>query len=68
MIMNNGPTDVNGKTKLKFSLCLNKRHEFLTSALGGGEWPALGPGHFTPGEGAPTTHWIVGWVGLRAGK
>jgi hypothetical protein len=24
-------------------------------------------GHFTPGERAPGTHWIGGWVGLRAG-
>jgi len=21
------------------------------------------PGRFTPGEGAPCTHWIGGWVG-----
>jgi hypothetical protein len=25
------------------------------------------PGRFTPGEGAPGTHWIGGWVGPRAG-
>jgi hypothetical protein len=24
-------------------------------------------GQFTPGERAPGTHWIVGWVGPRAG-
>jgi hypothetical protein len=29
---------------------------FLTSALGGGEWSASCPGHFTPGERAPGTH------------
>jgi hypothetical protein len=23
--------------------------------------------HFTPGERTPSTHWIEGWVGLRAG-
>jgi hypothetical protein len=23
--------------------------------------------HFTPGERTPGTHWIGGWVGLRAG-
>jgi hypothetical protein len=28
-------------------------HIFLTSALGGGEWSALRPGRFTPGEEAP---------------
>jgi hypothetical protein len=40
---------------------------FLTSALAGGEWSALRPGRFTPGERAPDTHWIGGWVGPRAG-
>jgi hypothetical protein len=25
------------------------------------------PGRFTPGERAPGTHWIGGWVDLRAG-
>jgi hypothetical protein len=39
---------------------------FLTSALVGGEWSALRPGHFTTGEEPPSTHWIVGWVGPRA--
>jgi hypothetical protein len=39
---------------------------FLTSALVGGEWSALLPGCFIPGE-TPGTHWIGGWVGLRAG-
>jgi hypothetical protein len=34
----------------------------LTSALVGGEWSASRPGRFTPG-----THWIGGWVDLRAG-
>jgi hypothetical protein len=38
----------------------------LTSALDGGEWSALHPGHFTPRERAPGTHWIGGWVGPRA--
>jgi hypothetical protein len=36
------------------------------SALDGGEWSASRPGHFIPGERAPRTHWIGGWVGLRA--
>jgi hypothetical protein len=31
---------------------------FLTSALVGGEWSASCPSHLTPGERAPTTHWI----------
>jgi hypothetical protein len=42
-------------------------HVFLTSALVGGEWSALRPGRFTPGEGAPGTHWVGGWVGPRTG-
>jgi hypothetical protein len=40
---------------------------FLTSALAGGEWPASRPCCFTPGERAPSTHWIGGWVDPRAG-
>jgi hypothetical protein len=39
----------------------------LTSALGGGEWSTSRPGHFTPEERAPGTHWIGGWVDLRVG-
>jgi hypothetical protein len=42
-------------------------HIFLTSALDGGEWSTSRPGRFTPGERDPGTHWIGGWVGLRAG-
>jgi hypothetical protein len=42
-------------------------HIFLTSALVGGEWSTSRPGHFTPGERAPGTHWIGGWVDLIAG-
>jgi hypothetical protein len=42
-------------------------HIFLTTALAGGEWPASHPGRFTPGERAHGTHWIGGWVALRAG-
>jgi hypothetical protein len=42
-------------------------HTFLTSALDGGEWSASRPCRFTPGERAPGTHWIGGWVGSRAG-
>jgi hypothetical protein len=39
----------------------------LTSALVGGEWSASRHGRFTPGERASCTHWIGGWVDLRAG-
>jgi hypothetical protein len=42
-------------------------HIFLTSALAGCEWSALRPGRFTPGEIAPGTQWIVGWVDPRGG-
>jgi hypothetical protein len=38
----------------------------LTSALDGGEWSASRSGLFTPRERATLTHWIGGWVGLRA--
>jgi hypothetical protein len=41
--------------------------EFLTSTLAGGEWSGSRPGHFTPDERAPGTHWIGGWVDARAG-
>jgi hypothetical protein len=40
---------------------------FLTWILVGGEWSALRPGRFVPGERAPGTHWIGGWVGPRTG-
>jgi hypothetical protein len=36
-------------------------------ALVGGEWSASRPCRFTPGERAPDSHWIGGWVGPRAG-
>jgi hypothetical protein len=42
-------------------------HVFLTSALDGGQWPASRPCRFTPGERAPGSHWIGGWVGLIVG-
>jgi hypothetical protein len=41
-------------------------HIFLTSSLVDGEWSASRPGRFTPGERAPSTHWIGGWVDPRA--
>jgi hypothetical protein len=31
------------------------------------EWSASRPGHFTPSERAPGTHWIGGWVGSGNG-
>jgi len=35
------------------------------SALERGEWSAPCPGHLTPREIAPGTHWIGDWVGPR---
>jgi hypothetical protein len=69
------------KAKVKLSLCLQIKHHamkayarvdvythvFLTSALVGGEWSASLSSHFTPGERAPRTQWIGGWVGRRIG-
>jgi hypothetical protein len=48
-------------SKLKLSLCLVKRHTFLTS-VSGGVWSASRFGRFIP-----SIHQIVGWVGPRAG-
>jgi hypothetical protein len=42
-------------------------HIFLNLALTGGEWSASRPGRVTPGEKAPDSHWIGGWVDHRAG-
>jgi hypothetical protein len=42
-------------------------HVFLISAVVGVEWSASRPGRFTPGERAPGTQWIEGWVGPRTG-
>jgi hypothetical protein len=41
-------------------------HIFLTLALVGGEWSASRPCCFIPGEIAPGTHSIGGWVVPRA--
>jgi hypothetical protein len=38
----------------------------LIWSLDGGEWSASRPGRFTPRERNPGTHWIGGWVDLRA--
>jgi hypothetical protein len=40
---------------------------FLTSALVGGEWSTSRPGRFNSAEIARGTHWMGGWVALRAG-
>jgi hypothetical protein len=40
---------------------------FLNSALVETECSATRPGRFTPGERAPSTHWMGGWLGLRTG-
>jgi hypothetical protein len=44
-----------------------KIHILLTSALAGDEWSDSRPGRFTPGERAPGTHSIGGWVDPRIG-
>jgi len=61
------------KVKVKLSLCLTKYHSveielhaFLTLVLRGGEWWASCPDYFIPGEGAPGTHLLQGWLDLRA--
>jgi hypothetical protein len=40
--------------------------QFLTSALDGGEWLASRPGHFPPGEIAPSNYWTGRLVGSIA--
>jgi hypothetical protein len=35
-------------------------HQFLTSALDGGEWSASRPGRFSLRERNPDTHWSLG--------
>jgi hypothetical protein len=39
----------------------------LTLTLEKGEWSASRPSRFTTRKRAPGTHWIGGWMGLRAG-
>jgi hypothetical protein len=48
-------------TEYSFSFLLSYR------LIDGCEWSALRTGRFTPGEGAPATRWIGGWVGLGTG-
>jgi hypothetical protein len=74
-------TGIQGKVKVKFSLCFFNwapRHEGVlgewryistrssTSALDGGEWLASRPGRFTARPRSSGTHWIRGWVSPRA--
>jgi hypothetical protein len=40
---------------------------FLTSVRDGGERSASWPCCFTPGEKAHIFHWVIGWLGPRAG-
>jgi hypothetical protein len=40
---------------------------FLDLGIVGGEWSTSRPGRFIPVERAPGTHWIGGWMDLRAG-
>jgi hypothetical protein len=43
-------------------------YSYLTSALDGDEWSASHPDRaLPPGERAPGTHWMGGWVGTRTG-
>jgi hypothetical protein len=41
-------------------------HAFLTSGVEGGDWSALLPGRFIPGEITPDTDWTGGWMDLRS--
>jgi len=41
-------------------------YAFLNSTLDGGKWSDSCPVRFIPGERAPGTYWIKGWVGLAA--
>jgi hypothetical protein len=42
-------------------------HNFLDLGTSRNEWSASRPGRYTPRERAHGTHWIGGWVDLRAG-
>jgi hypothetical protein len=41
--------------------------QIFTLALDGSEWSASCHRCFTPAERVPGTHWIGGWMALRAG-
>jgi hypothetical protein len=54
-------------SSLRCSYCVSSSsHHSLTLVLVGGEWLASCPSDFTPGEGAPSAHWVGGWVSPRA--
>jgi hypothetical protein len=44
-----------------------QNHVFLIPTAVQGGWSASHASRFTPGETAPGTHWLGGWVGPRAG-
>jgi hypothetical protein len=55
------------RCKGKLSLCLTKYHAMKTyGRVDEGEWSVSRSGRFIPGEGAPGTHRIGSWAGLRA--
>jgi len=69
----------NLKEHIKLSLCLTKHHylktygeaevylhSFLNYSVCGSEWSASRADHFIPRERAHCTHWLGGWVVLRA--
>jgi hypothetical protein len=71
-------TGVKGKGKVAPVLNQASRHEEVLGDVGiaprvpnlgtcAGEWSASRPGRFIPGEKALRTHFIEGWVDLRAG-
>jgi hypothetical protein len=39
----------------------------LDLGIDAGEWSVSCPGRFTPGDKAPCTHWIGGWMSPRVG-
>jgi hypothetical protein len=55
------------RCKKEVNLCLIEQHAIYTCVVYGSVGPTSRPGHFTSGEGAPSTHWIGGWVDPRAG-
>jgi hypothetical protein len=61
----------NPSKKNSFGCAANRKKEkpktYQHPYIVGGEWSASCPGHFTPEERAPGTHWIGSWVGPRAG-
>jgi hypothetical protein len=56
------------KVKSKTKIVLLNAMQGLTLAPVRDEWSASHPHHVSPpGRGPPSTHWIEGCVGLRAG-